>query len=410
MTSLVDTSVKFLHSGMVGAPVLSGQVGSLLAVLDACLLNGWGVKTVTSLVVLTNVATLNTSAGFSAEVGSVIIVYGSTPAALNGEQKVTAVGTGTVSFVTSGITDQTATGSITFKQAPLGWVSDFSGTNLKTYRSNETTATKSHLRVDDTDTTRAKICGYVTMSSVSVGTDQFPKDKDVPDSAGGYWWKSSVTDSSARNWMIVGDGRLFYFAVAPATVANYGNNYLVSVFGDPTMLKSADPFGAILSCIRASYLPNYYLIAGYQHNMTYSSSRDIGDLYSPREHSGLGSVCDYIHAANQWGYLGNATSWPSGLTPTGSCPYPNPVDGGMLLSQVLCSSRMLGTTNWVHRCKLPGLWLVPQIVPGNYFKPRDVLTGVTDLPGKTLKCVTTQQGSDVDLCNPAFFEITGPWR
>ena len=31
-----STSVKFLHSALPGAPVLSGTVGSLIAVLDAC--------------------------------------------------------------------------------------------------------------------------------------------------------------------------------------------------------------------------------------------------------------------------------------------------------------------------------------------------------------------------------------
>lgn len=35
-----DTSVKYLHSAMPGAPVLSGTAGSLISVLDACLVNG----------------------------------------------------------------------------------------------------------------------------------------------------------------------------------------------------------------------------------------------------------------------------------------------------------------------------------------------------------------------------------
>lgn len=47
----MSTAVKFFHSEMPSAPVLSGTAGSLLAILDACLVNGWGLMTATSVVV-----------------------------------------------------------------------------------------------------------------------------------------------------------------------------------------------------------------------------------------------------------------------------------------------------------------------------------------------------------------------
>ena len=41
-----DTTVKFYNSSMPGAPVLSGSAGAMLAVLQACLVDGWGAAAV----------------------------------------------------------------------------------------------------------------------------------------------------------------------------------------------------------------------------------------------------------------------------------------------------------------------------------------------------------------------------
>ena len=116
MTSPVDTSVKHFHSDMLNAPVLSGTAGSLISVLDACLVNGFDLKSATGLVVAGGVATLSFSGTHSATVGSVILVAGSSITALNGEQKVTEVASGVVRFATDEA-DATASGTITFKMA-----------------------------------------------------------------------------------------------------------------------------------------------------------------------------------------------------------------------------------------------------------------------------------------------------
>jgi len=46
-----DTTVKVFHSGMTGAPSLSGTAGALIAVLDALLINGFGANNLDSLVI-----------------------------------------------------------------------------------------------------------------------------------------------------------------------------------------------------------------------------------------------------------------------------------------------------------------------------------------------------------------------
>ena len=94
MTSVVDTSVKHFHSAMVGAPILNGQAGSMIALLNACLKDGFDIKVATSLTVDSGVATLAFTGSHSATVESVVLVAGSSVADLNGEQKITAIGGG----------------------------------------------------------------------------------------------------------------------------------------------------------------------------------------------------------------------------------------------------------------------------------------------------------------------------
>jgi hypothetical protein len=93
---------------------------------------------VASLVVASNIATATISGGHSAEVGSVVLVSGATPSGLNSEKKVLSVGAGntTLTFDAPGISDQTASGTISLKLAGAGWSKEFTGTNLAAYKSN----------------------------------------------------------------------------------------------------------------------------------------------------------------------------------------------------------------------------------------------------------------------------------
>ena len=159
MTSPVDTSVKFFRSTMPGAPALRGQVGSLIALLDACLVNGWGSQTASSVIISGGVATATFPSDHAAAVESVVLVAGATPAGLNGEQKVTAVAPNVIRWATAEA-DGTATGTITVKMAAAGWTKVYTGTNLAVYKSASPQAHGQFLRVNDTGTTAARVVGY----------------------------------------------------------------------------------------------------------------------------------------------------------------------------------------------------------------------------------------------------------
>jgi hypothetical protein len=388
-----DTSVKYFHSAMPGAPVLNGTAGSLIAILDACLVNGFGLKTVDSLVVAGNVATANISTGHSAEKDTVVLIAGATPAELNGEWKVASTTTTTITFVTAGILDQTAAGTITLKLAPAGWAKPFSGTNLAAYKPTDVTATGCLLRVDDTLAKTARLVGYETMSDVNTGTGPFPT---VAQKSGGVWWsKSNAADASSRPWVLVSDGRFFYSGRAhyPAFATN-GNGYELAVFGDFLPTKSSDPFGATLTGQAADTSSADPVIL---NNYWYSApTTTTDDLYIARSYTGLGSSIRLVRTMPS--LLATTINWTSGGF---GGPYPNPPDGGLY---VVPHFLFEGTT-LIFRGTSPGFYGCPQVVPTGSFAARDSVTGVTGLPGKTLKALTCTSSGGV-----CFFDITGPWR
>ncbi|MDD2610647.1 MAG: hypothetical protein PHX60_13355 [Giesbergeria sp.] len=199
------TSVKHFHSAMNGAPVLNGVAGSIIAVLEACLVTGLGLQSVATLVVSGGVATANFASGHSFEPDTIALIDGAAPAGLNGEKRIISTTTNSVTFAAPGISDQTATGTITAKLAPAGWEKAFSGTNLAAFRSLAVESTRMFLRVDDTGTTNARVVGYESMSDINTGTGPFPTTTQI--SGGGWWPKANAANATARAWTVIADSK-----------------------------------------------------------------------------------------------------------------------------------------------------------------------------------------------------------
>ena len=393
MTSVVDTSVKHFLSGAVGAPVLTGVAGSMIALLSACLVDGYDVKAATSLVVAGGVATLAFSGAHSASVGSVVLVTGVTGAlaALNGEQKVTALGVGVVKFATAA-DDGTATGTVTFKMAPAGWAKPFTGANLAVFRSTDPMGTRMSLRVNDASTTFTRVIGYETMTAVSTGAGPFPTNAQM--SGGGYWPKSNSAGSTPIPWVLISDGRSFFLHSAPF------------VSSGPTLVGgSTRSFGD-----GVSYRPSG---DSYACALSFATTAEASDgtpdgttalqMAMPRAVSGTGTSS--LHASLS--YIG--TSILSGLDDILGA-FPSPVDGGL----VLCKRYLASGTATPPRCDFPGLYHVPMTGAWTQFKTRDFIPGTGPLTGRTLLALNPTQNlgnePSAGVTGVSFIDITGPWR
>lgn len=398
MTSPVDTAVKFFASTMAGAPTLNGVAGSIIDILNSCLVTGFGSKTATSLIVASGIATFTHTGGQSAaQPNAVIQVDGVTGglAGLNGEQKVLTSNATTVTFATA-LADGTAAGTITMKIAPAGWTKPFTGTNLAAFRNDTVTGTGSYLRVDDTATQNARVLGYLTMSDINTGTNAFPLEAQV---SGGDWWtKSSAASATAAPWFIFADNRMVYFARA-YNLAN-PTDFQLSAFGDVISTKSSDPYCAIIS----GEISNVSS-ANVAGNLSYyyASAGAASGMYSPRSYTGIGSSIPMgktFPALNGLGSFGTSGGNTSGT------PFPNPTDGGVYVVPHYVFEAQTGGAN-VHRGVSPGFYCSPQLVPNSSFSPGDLVTGVTGLSGRVLKALTCVNSTPKGVC---FFDVTGPWR
>jgi hypothetical protein len=380
---MTDTSVKVFQSTDAGAGGVTGQAGSLIAmILDKCLVNGYGDVTLDSLVVSGNVATGTKNAhGFTAvtdpndsskQVHPVIRIAGvTTPAGLNGDWRVTITSATTFTFATTGIADQTATGTITAKRAPAGFSKVFSGTNKAAYRADDPVGARRYLRVDDTTTTYAAVRGYEGMDDVdtaSAGALLFPV-------AGTYWYviKSTTANSTARDWRLVADGRLFYLFIRAATDSYWDN----STFGDIQSVKAGDVFQSFLCAhITSSSYGNSVL-----HVLNTASNAVLA-----RSHTQIGGAV--VVARYSCGNLGNMGA--GGMTAN------NPADNGFWAAPI---DIWEGST--VLRGRLPGAY---NPLHAAYPSDRTLITSVPELSGRTLFIQNLVSTSRIAL------DITGPWR
>ncbi len=390
----VDTTVKFLHSGLPGAPVLSGTAGALIALLDACLVNGFSVASVSSLTVASGVATATVSAGHAAEIGSVVEILGATPSGLNGQKKCISIGGGntTLTFDATGISDQTATGSITLKLAGAGWTKAFAGTNLAAYKSPNVAASGCYLRIDDTGTKVARAVGYESMTSISAGTGPFPTTAQR--SGGTYWTKSSAADATGRAWTFAGDDRGFMLAIAYSLSLPLGG--ALTAFGDLLPAKSGDAWACVVS--------------GYASDKSASAPGDTNDLgvlraaadelYLPRSHTALGSA---VQAYKAFSLIAPAvtTGFASG---NGPLQYPNGPDAGLYFTDLMVFEPFQNCL----RGRWPGLHCCPQGLPFGLFQPNARLPAVENLLGRELRAVTFGAGTGTN--GTVFVDTTGPWR
>jgi hypothetical protein len=394
MTSPVDTTVKHFFHLMDNAPSLSGAAGSLIPILDACLVTGWDTKAIGTLVVAGGVATATFSGVHASRGDAVIVISGVTGvlAGLNGEQKVATRGAASLTFPTSEA-DGTATGTISMKMAPLGWTKVYTGANKAVYRSADPASSGMYLRVDDAGTTSCRVVGYETMSDVDTGLAAFPTNTQV--AGGGYWQKSNVASATVVPWAIVGDSRAFYFFQAgyasQAAVSTSGN---VRMFGDIAAYRpGGDAYGCMLSCSA-----NAGAFTGQQDGVL--DSNTSLRQYFPREYTGIGSAVAYL----AFPYTGVGSTQSGGDNTLGA--FPNPLDGALKLSK-----RYLGYgAGSTPRGELPGFFTVPQTGVGDSFKTGDRTPGSGVLAGRNLLCAnTTVSYSTVFTGGAVFWDVTGPW-
>jgi hypothetical protein len=215
------SSVRWFHSDQAGAPQIDANAGNIISILDACLLDGYGLKSVDGIVVSSEVATVTISSGHDFEPYSVVRIQGATQSDLNDDWPVITADGSTFTFACPGVADVTASGTMTALRAPPGyWAKEFSAANFAAYRSSHPSGAHYFLQVDDraAGAGLTPVRGYSSMSAVDVGQDPFPAiSEDL------NWSRSRLTGASnlPRPWTMICDGAFFHLLLDWAVDASY---------------------------------------------------------------------------------------------------------------------------------------------------------------------------------------------
>ncbi len=373
--------VKFFssqHTGLASMPVAAG---SLISVLDACLLNGFNLQTLTSLAIVNNELIGGKNAhGYA--VDQVIVVAGANEAPLNTEWRIFETSTNGFKASAAGLADVTGTGTITAKVAPAGWSKPYSGTNLAAYKSVASGATGCVLRVDDSSTVHARVEGNVSMTDIDTGVNPFPLPAMVDDGQRGAFWRK--TDAANRAWMIIATDKSFYFFNQIRDGHAY---YSIKFFGDFSSERLGDSYACALQA--ESFSNNdpgqSWSQIGYPRFNQVSPQK----LWVPAAFNQIGGCVELVS--------GHAGEHRSGAGDS-FVPYPSGASNGVVLLPI--SAREV--TSKTYRCLAwPGVYATPQYNP---LAHGNILRGV-GAEGRDFIAIAANMQGDGRL----FFDLTGPW-
>lgn len=429
---------KIFRSSDVGAPVMLGSPGTLISLLDACLIDGYGSTFASGTITSDGV---NVVAGDTLTIGSITYTFqssiGSQPAntiayGVNATSTMSVIrdvvlglpqaGTlspgstlssdvlaslsGLVLTITArkggsagnsialsrtsagtphfSVSASTLTGGGgTNTKASAGWTKPFSGPTAYSQAVYQQPAGCGfYLQVDDNGPgagmgAEARTFGFETMSAWNTGSGQFPT---VAQNAGGavsrkvYWSARDVV----RPWLLIADDRTFYLFILTGDTADY----IGYAFGDFYSFNSADPYKCLVigKNAESGTTQSSHPFAQQIYSQT-SGVMSGGGHWLARNFAGIGGPTAFTKVGD-YGLSG-------GSNLTGTMAFPNPSDGGLYISPLRVTD---GSTPAVNisgnpnlRGRMRGLWHAPY-APAS-FADGDTFQGSGELAGRNFMVV-----------------------
>ena len=290
---VASTDIKFYVHTNGGAPQLQNTYGSMINVLDACLINGINIGAVSSLTASGTTVTALFSSTHNLMQYQVIRITGAAQSEFNGEHKITGVVNSQSIIFELAVAPSvsTATGTISASLPPLGWEKPFSSTNeagggKAAYRqANEFLPSRPYQRVVD-ERDPLWNAGYAKFAKVGIVEEmadidtmfgvQSPFDGAAPNknwvatgtttnsSTMNGWMKwyyahgesggrhvaepnaseANTPSVGARSWILIGTGESFVIAVNPGLTSI---NYIVNGYGKYQTYYPGDLFNDYLA-------------------------------------------------------------------------------------------------------------------------------------------------------------------
>ena len=384
--------IVWFDSDEVGAPTLNNAAGSLIAVLDALLVTGFNTQALTSISVTSGVATA-TKAGHGYGDARMVDISGAGAALVNGRKKITVTGSGTFTFLVPGVADGAVSGSIAAKRSPLGWArTHAAGATVGMYSRTDVTATTMSLRLDDTaagvaGTNYARAVMVEAFTDVNIYTNPSPT---VAQLSGGQYWGKGANTATAKQWVLVGDGKTIYFFGEHSSypASTYGVPYGPHMFGDIASDRAGDAYGCALA---GPYDSSGNGTMGVTTPL--GTGQTQGSMVLARLSTGIGAA---VGAAP----LGYSRRFGGSPGPS----YPSRVDNGMVISAPVLVLENDATFGHPVRGTLRGVG-DPLANIGQGLLHKQVLPNLTGSSRTWLTVGFVVSGGASHMA----FDITGPW-
>ncbi len=283
-------------------------------------------------------------------------------------------------------------------QSAAGWTKPYTATNRAVFRQGG--GNQFYLWVNDDATTHpvtakdATLRGWEVLGSIpseivdGTHTGPFPDLTQRSSTAPIAMRKSATADATTRSWIVVADDRTVYVFIATGDVA--GGRYCAFMFGDFYSLLSGDGYRTAL-------------IGRTTDASTYAAADDMLAVSSAAgSFAGLASHYFARGYTGTGGSINCAKQTDTGLLSTGApvtlgagvMAYPNPTDGGIVISRVFIQEPTTGGVN-SRRGWMRGFWAfghaIANVVDG------DTFTGTGDLAGRTFLVIKSSNGANLGL-------------
>lgn len=398
--------VKWFSSAMEGAPLLSSgnagaahttNPGSLIALLKAVLVTGFGIKSVSSLVYNSAAQTITATvaAGHKYLSDQIVGISGANESGFNGEFRVLSV---TSTTVVMGLDNGTpsaanATGTLSMNIPSLGWAIEFEdAANYKIiFKRTDPLSTPIRLYIDNSAWSGWSQNGGALAKVLMI---ENPTDINTFTTVYEGRWPCSHSYSAAE-WQFVGDARLIYFLPSLAVWSRRA----VWAFGDINSIRPGDNYHCVFtyypeSAVGASGTWSYWQNAGSFQSNNFPLFGDINHKRLARSYHQLaGSV------APNWKSW--APAFGEGMT------FPNPADNGFYITK----DPIPVFDDLSFRGYLPGL-VIPYASPTAYDASN--LKNLPNIPNKLIRLLLVNRYSaltNIDIGMRLIgFDLTGPWR
>ena len=421
---MTDLSVKYFSSGMTGAPQIANNWGDLVTMLDACLINGFALKAIDTLTFADGIATATISSGHAYRPFQVIEIAGAEQPEYNGQFRVLTATMTTFTYAVTGtpVSPATTATSLSAKVASLGWEKPFSSTHKAAYRSKNPQSPQNILLIDNSLKTPNYTTGWAKWANVGIVEDlsdidtivgaQAPYDPNNPTqnwkqvtasqwgwhkwyhARGGQYESAGDSGGGGRNWVLIGDDRLFFlFCTNAAGYGWYGRNSYC--FGDLISFKPGDNYATVLAADdNYSGMSNHWSYPGQYGGYGLVCSLDFSGKLLLRNHTQLGNPV-------RFGLTSLNTNNGQQICGRGPMPFPNGADYSLWLLPTYVRQE-----DGHMRGILPGMLWMPQDRP---YSDQSIVDNVVGQAGKRFLLVRTQYSGEAEGAQIAF-DITGPWR